>query len=438
MRAQERLHLVEGLLVAILDIDEVIQLIREADDAAAARTRLMGVFDLSETQANHILDMPLRRLTKFSRIELEKEADVLRAQIEDLTGILEDDSRLRRVVSDELADVAKAHATPRRTLLLEGVAEAPRAAVALEVEDEPCIVLLSSTGLIARVGTDRLEAGPEASRAAHDVIVSAVPATTRGEIGLVTSAGRVVRQSVLDLPALPPVVGVPALSGGAPLGALVDLPRGQAVLALSTVDETGGIALVTARGVVKRVVPDALASRESWEIIRLDDGDRVVGAVRLEEAAAESAEIVIISSDAQLLRFPAAAVRPQGRSAAGMAGIRLSPGAHVVFASAFTPDASAVVVSVSGSSAALPGTEAGSVKVTPLAEYPAKGRATGGVRCHRFRSGEDTLIVAWAGNGPARAASGSGVPADLPAEPGRRDGTGSPGITPIGGIGGAL
>ena len=330
LRAQERLHLVEGLLVAILDIDEVIQLIRESDDAAAARARLMSVFDLTETQANHILDMPLRRLTKFSRIELEKEADELRAQIDELTGILEDESVLRRVVSDELAEVARAHATPRRTLLMEGAAQVQRS-VALEVEDEPCVVLLSSTGLLARVVDAAFDAGDLDSRAAHDVIVSAAPATTRGEIGLVTSTGRVLRLSVLDLPGLPPVAGIPALSGGAPLGAFVDLPAGESVLGLATLDGTGTLALVTARGTVKRVVPDIPANRDAWDVIRLDDGDRVVGASQLDESSAEAAEFVIISSDGQLLRFPASAVRPQGRAAAGMAGMRLAPGAEVVF-----------------------------------------------------------------------------------------------------------
>ena len=126
-KAEERLHLVEGLLVAILDIDEVIALIRSSDDAAAARVRLISVFDLSETQATYILDMPLRRLTKFSRLELEAESDELKKTIAELTEILDDDKRLRRVINDELAAVAKEHGTPRRTVLLEGAATPVRA-----------------------------------------------------------------------------------------------------------------------------------------------------------------------------------------------------------------------------------------------------------------------------------------------------------------------
>ena len=437
-KAQDRLHLVAGLLTAILDIDEVIQLIRESDDAAAAKARLIEVFDLSEVQSSYILEMPLRRLTKFSRIELEKESDVLKREIEELTKILDNDSELRALVSDELAAIAQAHATPRRTLLMEAGAAPISAAVPLEVDDEPCVVLMSSTGLLARTADQRFEQVGDIARANHDVIISAVPATNRGSIGLVTSNGTLIRLSVVDLPALPSVIGIPALSAGAPIGAFVDLPLGESALCLTTLDETGGIALATANGVVKRVLPDGLTNKDSWEIIRLDEGDQVVGAIGLDEAAAETSELVFVTSDGQLLRFAASAVRPQGRAAGGMAGVRLARGARVTSFTALTPAASALVVTIAGSADALPGTDAGSIKITPLAEYPAKGRGTSGVRCHKFRSGEDTLVLAWVGIGPARAATASGVPADLPTVLGKRDGTGSPGTTPISGLGGQL
>src|SRR4051794_16810218 len=148
-KRDERLHLVEGLLLAIVDIDEVIQVIRSSDDAAAARARLMPVFGLSELQANYILDLQLRRLTKFSLIELETEKAQLLAEIEELRAILEQESVLRDVVSGELADVGKAHGTPRRTVLLESAGAPAMAAAPLEVADDPCWVLLSSTGLLA-------------------------------------------------------------------------------------------------------------------------------------------------------------------------------------------------------------------------------------------------------------------------------------------------
>jgi DNA gyrase subunit A len=429
-RREERLHLVEGLLIAILDIDEVIAIIRSSDDADSARTRLTQVFDLSTAQAEYILELRLRRLTKFSRIELEKEAEELRRQIEELRAVLADEAALRRLVSDELAEIAKTHGTPRRTVLLAsaGAPATAAAAAPLEVADDPCWVLLSSTGLLARTGNDDpLPSSQE--RHQHDAVVSAVRTTARGEIALVTSRGRALRLSALELPALPPTNGAPSLAGGTPLGAFVDLPAGERVLALSTLSGTSpGLALGTAQGVVKRVVPDHPSGRDEWELIGLKDGDEVVGAVALTD---ESAELCFITSDAQLLHFPATAVRPQGRPAGGMAGIKLTAGAHVVWFGAVAASADAVVVTVAGSTGALPGTEPGSVKVTPWTEYPGKGRATGGVRCHRFLRGEDTLILGWAGSVPARASAANGSALDLPAATGRRDGSGTPAAAPI-------
>ena len=427
-KAADRLHLVEGLLLAILDIDEVIQLIRSSDNADQARERLMSVFDLTEIQANYILDMPLRRLTKFSKIELEKEQSELERTIAELDEILADDAKLRKVVSDELAEVAKTYGTPRRTVLLESAGQSVSAAVPLEVADDPCFVYLSSSGLLART-TDVETPGEGGGRAKHDVVVSAVRTTARGQVGALTNLGRLVRLDVLDLPSLPATANAPHLQGGAPLSEFLSLDAGEKVLALAPLTEEGpGIALGTKLGVVKRVNPEVLSNKEAWEVIRLNDGDEVVGAVPLSTG---DEELVFITSDAQLLHFPAPGVRPQGRSGGGIAGVRLTAKQQVVFFGAFTPSDDAVVVTASGSSSALPGTEAGAVKVTPWSEYPGKGRGTGGVRCHRFLKGEDTLVLAWAGNGPARAAAASGAPVDLPPATGRRDGAGTPASQPI-------
>ncbi|HET9501205.1 MAG TPA: DNA topoisomerase (ATP-hydrolyzing) [Marmoricola sp.] len=426
-KAADRLHLVEGLLIAILDIDEVIQLIRSSDNAEQARERLMTVFDLTEVQANYILDMPLRRLTRFSKLELDKEAEELRRTIEELDEILGDDARLRQVVSDELGEVAKTYGTPRRTVLLESTGSAAQvAATPLEVADDPCLVLLGANGLLART-TDAEPLGAGGARTNHDVIVSVVPATARGEVGVLTSTGKVRRLSVLELPTLPSTANHPNLQGGAPLGVFLQLDADEQALALTTFDaDSPGLALGTRHGVVKRVNPDHL-SRDEWEVISLKDDDAVVGAVQLRSG---KEELCFVSSDAQLLHFGADAVRPQGRSGGGIAGIKLGSGAQVVWFGALDPD-DAAVVTVSGSSSALPGTEAGAVKVTPFSEYPAKGRATGGVRCHRFLRGEDTLVFAWAGSRPPLAAAASGAPVDLPDATGRRDGSGVPGSQPI-------
>ncbi len=426
-KAADRLHLVEGLLVAILDIDEVIALIRSSENSEIARERLMTVFDLSEAQATYILDMQLRRLTKFSRIELDKEAEELRRTIEELDAILGDDSLLRTVVSDELAEVAKTYGTPRRTVLLESAGTAVTAsAVPLEVADDPCFAFLSSGGLLARTGSDE-PVGSGGGRTNHDVVVSAVRTTVRGEIGVLTSRGRLLRLGVLDLPALPASANDPNLQGGLPVAEMLTLEPGERALALCTLAADGpGLALGTRQGVVKRVNPEVL-NRDEWEVVRLADGDEVVGACEL---VTGTETLCFVSAESQLLHFSADAVRPQGRSGGGIAGIRLGAKDRVVFFGAFDPD-DAVVVTASGSSTALPGTEPGAVKVAPFSEYPAKGRATGGVRCHRFLKGEDALVFAWAGPGPARAAAASGAPVELPAPTGRRDGSGVPGSQPI-------
>ena len=460
-KRRDRLHLVDGLMIALLNIDEVIQVIRSSDDASSAKDRLMTVFELSEIQAQYILDTPLRRLTRYDRLELEREREKLRDEIADLTAILESESRLREVVSTELASVAERFADPRRTVLLEGTGAPRTAAVPLEVADDPCLVLLSSTGLVARTpisaaerdpgdlfsaSTPAGQGGPAAGpRSAHDVMVSSVAATARGSVAVVTSAGRLVRVGALEIPALPPSAHSPSLAGGAPVTEFVALAAGETVVGLAAPDAAGaGLVLGTAGGVVKRVAPDYPGSSSEFEVISLKPGDRVVGAVQL---TTEDCDLVFISTDAQLLRFPAASVRPQGRAAAGMAGIRLAARATVAWFGVVMPEdrgpaaargTESVVVTVAGSTGALPGTGAATVKVTPYSEYPAKGRATGGVRCHRFLKGEDTLVLAWAGPGPVRGATDAGVPVDLPAPDGRRDGSGVRIRQPLGSLGGLV
>ncbi|HEX6934631.1 MAG TPA: DNA topoisomerase IV subunit A [Streptosporangiaceae bacterium] len=471
----DRLHLVDGLIIALLNIDEVIQVIRTSDDAAAAKERLMAIFDLSAVQAQYILDTPLRRLTRYDRLELERERDTLQSEIAELTAILESDDRLRELVSAELAAVAEKFGTPRRTVLLEGSGAQRTAAVPLEVADDPCTVLLSSAGLLARTaarkqgqlelqeetqngqrdshatargGQARARGRSSEPRSAHDVIISAVPSTARGTIGVLTSRGRLIRLGVLELPALPPTAHAPGLSGGAPVSEFVETERGETIVAIVAADAVGaGLALGTAHGVVKRVAPDYPQNASEFDVIALKEGDSVVGAAQLES---EDQDLVFITSDAQLLRFGASSVRPQGRGAAGMAGIRLSPRASVLWfgtvdsrtpSGGDQPDAAGaqppVVVTVAGSARTLPGTAPASVKVTPYAEFPPKGRATGGVRCHRFLKGEDVLALAWAGTGPARGATAAGTPVQLPPPEGRRDGSGEKVREPLAAVGGA-
>lgn len=522
-KALERLHLVEGLLLAMLDIDEVIQVIRTSDDADAAKSRLMVVFDLDEVQAQYILDLRLRRLTKMNRIELEAERDDLKKRIEELTRILASAETLDQVVTDEMDEAVAKWGSPRRTVLLDadpdgtltpvvaqgagasGVsksalealkaattissAEADVAAAAaaakktgeqsaltgaLKIEDEPCVVMMSATGLIARTTPSAMDVFNARSasdeRLRDDQITTIFETSTRARYGLVTSAGRLVLAHVVDLPALPAAATL-SLKGGVQADELIGMTestdpiRGERVITAIAMEqppsgkasakdesEDGGaaeakplpsLAIGTRNGVIKRWNREAPTTMDSWPVIDLKDGDEVVFAA----VAEDDDRLVFISSDSSLLTFEAKNVRPQGRTAGGMAGIKLAEGARVAAfnvvpagkmawtyeegENGLTSGSGAVVLTVAGDSDALPGTENGAAKVTPLEMYPTKGRATGGVRSQRFLKGQNTLILAWVGLYPLHASTSAGSPVELPKPDMRRDGSGVDLASPI-------
>ncbi|MBT1181847.1 DNA topoisomerase IV subunit A [Bifidobacterium sp. CP2] len=529
-KALERLHLVEGLLLAMVDIDEVIQVIRTSDDADTAKSRLMAVFDLDEVQAQYILDLRLRRLTRMSRIELEAERDDLKKRIEELERILASADELDRVVVREMDETVEKYGTPRRTVLLdEGpdgaltpvsakgddsarsreALEAARAAATvsnaaadvaaataaakkagedataaavLQIDDEPCTVMMSATGLIARTSPSAMDVFESRSvsdaRAVDDQITSIFRTSARATFALVTSAGRLVLAHVADLPALPASTTL-STAGGVQADELIGMTEstdpipGEHVVAAVAMDASDGkdgkdgkdaaagdgkdgdgdaaplppLAIGTRNGVVKRWNREAPTTMDSWSVIDLKEGDEVLAAAD----GADEDRLVFVSSDASLLTFEAGNVRPQGRTAGGMAGIRLAEGARAMcFAvvragkvawtyeegeNGLTSASGAVVLTVAGDEDALPGTENGSAKVTPLEMYPTKGRATGGVRSQRFLKGQNTLILAWVGSYPLNASTDSGAPVELPKPDMRRDGSGVELAAPIAFIG---
>ena len=424
-KREERLHLVDGLLIALLDIDKVVRLIRASEDAQAAKDGLMQRFKLSEIQASYILDTPLRRLTKYDRLELEAEQEKLRGEIAELSKILDDPKVLRKLVSDELAAVVKQFAADRRTTLVDGdlkeVLAASVPAGPLEVADDPCQVILSATGLVARTAAESEEAAEgrrRSGRVKHDAVRAVVHSTARGRVLLVTSAGRAFKIDVLPLPVLPEQSGTVSLRGGMSAAELVPLAAGERVVGLAplgpSAEGSPGLALGTRQGVVKVCAPDWPVRSDEFEVISLRDGDEVVGASWLHDGA-ES--LAFVSSEASLLRFAASVVRPQGLKGGGMAGINLPAGSRVVFFGAIRTDdpghGEPMVVTSTGAT----------VKVTPFKAYPAKGRATGGVRAQRFLKGEVDLAVAWIGARPA-GATANGEPVELPPADPRRDGSG--------------
>ena len=417
-------------LLAIVDIDEVIQIIRSSDETAQARERLMKVFDLTQVQANHILELRLRQLTKYSRIELEAERDKLAEEIAELERILGSDMALRELVSDELAEVAEKYGTDRRTVLkskgdMQSAIEAVSAGaskakkslgLALEIADEPCWVVLSASGMVGRTpGKPMREAlADPGKRLKHDVFTSVVPATARGEIGAVTSTGRMVRLSVMDVVVLEESAGAPVLNSGVKVSEVVSLAKGEKLVGLVPLNEV--LALATANGVIKRVNPEYPLNQAEWDVIKLKPKDTVVAAAA---CASDDNALTLVTQDAKLLTFDAAKVRPQGRGGGGIAGIKLGAQDAVIALGVTAPGTAAEVVTVTDGKDGL-----ASVKVTPLAEYPQKGRATGGVRAHRFLTGESKLALAWVGVGPAKAGTQGGVARSLPTEYGSRDGSG--------------
>jgi DNA gyrase subunit A len=438
-RRRERLHLVEGLLIAVVDIDEVIQVIRGSDDAESARARLMEVFDLSHAQAEYILELRLRRLTRFSRVELESERDALKAEIAALEELLGDEALVRAQVARELDTAAETYGDARRTLLLNGgpvVARSPRGALApdLQIADAPCRVFLSATGRMVRaeLASDGGGVVAPTRRGKHDAVRSAVDATIRGELGAVTNRGRLIRFSPVDLPSVPG--NSVQLAAGTRADQYLGLSGDEHVVAVVTLAAEPSIAIGTSQGVVKRVSPAELGGKHDVEVIALKTDDRVIGAA----AAPDDAELVFVTSDAQLLRFDAASVRPQGRSAGGMAGVRVAAGESAVFFGVVGAEASdPVVVTIAGSSQALAGAETGTGKVSSLAEFPPKGRGTGGVRAQRFTRGEDTLTHAWVGHDARAVGSDGGVRA-LPPAGAKRDASGSALDGVIGALGSAI
>lgn len=430
-KRKDRLHLVEGLLLALVDIDEVIEIIRTSDDASAARQRLMMVFDLTEIQANHILELRLRQLTKFSRIDLETERDDLLVAIEALEKILGSDAVLRETVSNELAEMAEKFNDPRRTKLVKSEELAPAvtassskadraaAASALLVPDDPCWVVLSASGRLVRT-KDQTPLTGQGRRRRHDVYTSVVATTARGEVGALTDTGRIIRLNVVEIPALQEATGTPAMTDGVKVSDFITLQRGEKIIAMVPLNRV--LALGTRNGVVKRVrADDWPLNQDEFEAITLKDGDTVVGAAASPE---DDDQLVFVTESGQLLRFAAELVRPQGRSGGGIAGMKLVDNDQVLsfnVAPAAELDESVVVTVTKTEDGMLDASP--TAKVTTLEEFAAKGRNTQGVRAHRFLRGEIALELAWAGPHPLASTTG-GVARALPQEHSERDASG--------------
>jgi DNA gyrase subunit A len=195
------------------------------------------------------------------------------------------------------------------------------------------------------------------------------------------------------------------------------------------IDEGSELVVGTAQGTVKRVVAD-YPSKDEFEVIALKEGDQVVGG----GVAIEAAQLVFVTSDAQVLRFDGKVVRAQGRAASGVAGINLSENAKAIYFGQVLNEATDTIITAANSSTALAGTDAGTVKLSIASEFPMKGRATGGVRGHKMLRNEDQIYFAHVSNGAAVALATDGKPIELP-EPTKRDASGNALQASIGGVG---
>src|SRR5690606_12503058 len=313
-KRKDRLHLVRGLLKALADIDKVIAIIRGSDDVEEARTGLMKQMGVDQVQADHILALQLRRLTRLDSIELQAEADRLAEEIEALRRIVDDPEVLRDTIDSELAEVAKVISRPRRSQIVgvsleehqQAVKEA-RKMLSVEVADEPTTITAHASGRVLR--------GEKSGRLA-DPTVADLETTTRSNIVLVTNRGNALRLESLHVSEGKP-------SDPASLG--LSLADGERVVAAAPSDagDGGVLALGTRLGVVKTVRPEWPKTLDEFTVIGLDDGDEVVAGAWL---ADQQAELVFVSSDASLLRYGADKVRPQGLSGGGVAGIKLADG----------------------------------------------------------------------------------------------------------------
>ena len=423
-KAEARAHIVEGLLTALASIDEVVAAIRASRSTETARTNLQRKFKLSEVQATHILEMPLRRLTSMEVTKLRDEMKELKALISTYTALLADPSKIAQTVADELDQVSADLGDVRRSALT-GAADAELpvgdASAELEVEDTACTVTLTTTGLVGRVEAGAKHTGKHLT---HDAIVGAVDTTTRAKVYAVTDTGRVVTC---------PAFQIPQIQGRSRGGKAVEFfttEPGETLVGLVTLDTAAGIVVATAAGAVKRLTAEAVGVgsrggvKDGVQIVGFrDEGDRLLAAVDL---ASEDQQVVFVTSDGKLLTFAADTVRPQGRTGGGVAGVKLTDGATVV---AFGVAGDGVHVSVL--------TDGGNVKTSPVDIYPSKGRATGGVRVISLLKVDSEVVSSVVAAGAHLGLTVQGAAVTLHEPVPKRDASGKPTDPPISAVGAA-
>ena len=379
-----RSHLVEGILRVLLDIDKAIAIIRKSEDTASAKTKLKTTFKLDDIQAEYVLSLQLRRLTRYDTEELDAENKRLTEEIAALNKLINSDAEIRKVVAKELEDIKKLISSPRRSLLTDVSSSDKAPNVSFET------------------ASSNASAGSSASSTTNGVETTLV-LTTRGKLE------EKAKDSTHKITFTGSFIGITKLGAAHRLHAGDQYPG---LIAIVPETDTGVVAIGTKDGIVKLVTPDWPARQDDFTLINLAPKDEIIGAYYVDNMATH--ELVFITTDSSLLKFPAGKLRPQGRNAGGVAGISLEGDNKVIAFAAISTEHEGLVVTYSGKS----------VKSTPLKEYPPKGRATKGMRSHRFLKGEDSLQLAVVSLKPLAIASGKVV--NLPPIDKRRDGSGTP------------
>ena len=368
-KAEARAHILEGLLIALDHIDEVIRIIRNSETDALAQAELMERFDLSERQSQAILDMRLRRLTGLERDKIEAEYQDLVALIADLADILAKPERVVLIIKEELEEVKRKHADPRRTELMVGEV--------LSLEDEDLIeeadvlITLSNQGYIKRLAQDEFQAQKRGGRGVQgtgvkddDFVRELISTSTHDHLLFFTNKGRVYRLKGYEIPEYG------RTAKGLPVVNLLKLEENESIQTIINVtkDQAADYYLffATRQGIVKRTNVNEFSNirQNGLKALNLKDDDELINVFLTDGQA----DVIMGTKFGYSVRFAETDVRNMGRTATGVRGIKLREGDHLVGATIVSDDQEVLVLS-----------EKGYGKRTPASEYPTKGRGGKGI-----------------------------------------------------------
>ena len=368
-KAEARAHILEGLLIALDHIDEVIRIIRNSETDALAQAELMERFDLSERQSQAILDMRLRRLTGLERDKIQSEYDELVSLIADLIDILAKPERVVLIIKEELEEVKRKHADPRRTELMVGEV--------LSLEDEDLIeeadilITLSNQGYIKRLAQDEFQAQKRGGRGVQgtgvkddDFVRELVSTSTHDHLLFFTNKGRVYRLKGYEIPEYGrtakglPVVNLMKLEENESIQTIINVTKDQAA--------DHYLFFATRQGIVKRTNVNEFSNirQNGLKALNLKDDDELINVFLTDGQA----DVIMGTKFGYSVRFAETDVRNMGRTATGVRGIKLREGDHLVGATIVSDDQEVLVLS-----------EKGYGKRTPASEYPTKGRGGKGI-----------------------------------------------------------